>query len=178
MQIPSIPEDLRQGGCLCCAASAVHDRALQEVQMATEFPTRSRQTRARRSVTLAAALLSSAVAVPAEARQSCSPVLQWNEYALQATVTAAQGPFRRFGVSPSSTRPCTTPSTPFSRPTTPTCPSRRRRQTRRRMERSLPPRTMHSRGCFRRRPWISMASDRRRWPRAVSPTRTPASVQE
>ena len=59
--------------------------------MATEFPTRSRQTKARASVTLTAALLSSAIAVPAEARQSCSPVLQWNEYALQATVTAAQG---------------------------------------------------------------------------------------
>ena len=59
--------------------------------MVTEFPTRSRQIRARASVTLAAALLSGAVAVPAYARQSCSPVLQWNEYALQATVTAAQG---------------------------------------------------------------------------------------
>ena len=59
--------------------------------MATEFPTRSRQTRAHVSVTLAAALLTGAAAVPAEARQSCSPVLQWNEYALQATVTAAQG---------------------------------------------------------------------------------------
>ena len=60
--------------------------------MATEFPTRSRQARARASAALAAALLSGAVAAPAEARQSCSPVLQWNEYALQATVTAAQGP--------------------------------------------------------------------------------------
>jgi len=59
--------------------------------MVTEFPTRSRQIRRRASVTLAAALLSGAVAVPAYARQSCSPVLQWNEYALQATVTAAQG---------------------------------------------------------------------------------------
>jgi hypothetical protein len=59
--------------------------------MVTEFPTRSRQIRARASVALAAALLSGAVAVPADARQSCSPVLQWNEYALQATVTAAQG---------------------------------------------------------------------------------------
>src|SRR5215204_4186740 len=59
--------------------------------MVREFPTHSRQTGSRASITLAAALLSSAVAVPVDARQSCSPVLEWNEYALQATVAAAQG---------------------------------------------------------------------------------------
>jgi hypothetical protein len=39
-----------------------------------------------------AALLSSVVAAPADARQACSPVMDWNAHALQATVTAGQGP--------------------------------------------------------------------------------------
>ena len=37
------------------------------------------------------ALLSSIAAAPADARQSCSPVMDWNAHALQATVTANQG---------------------------------------------------------------------------------------
>ena len=38
-----------------------------------------------------AALLSGLAAAPAAARQSCSPVMEWNLHALQATVNAGQG---------------------------------------------------------------------------------------
>ena len=43
-------------------------------------------------VALAAVALSCVAPVPADARQACSPVMEWNAHALQATATAGQGP--------------------------------------------------------------------------------------
>jgi hypothetical protein len=60
--------------------------------MVMQSPFHSRMSVARvPGITLAVALFSCVVAAPLDARQSCSPVMEWNQYALQATVTAGQG---------------------------------------------------------------------------------------